>query len=309
MTIAGFTLTWALLNDAVQILILYVSFYWILRAARGSRFGQVLTGVGLLFTALIAFTYVFHFDVLSRIVQGLLFYLALSSVVIFQPEIRRILATIGSLLFQDANKYQSFRHRVTPEDIAQAVFRLATRRVGAIIAFERGISLRGYETSGITVDARLSSEMLRTIFYVGTPLHDGGVVIRAGRISSAHCLFPTSLQPELVESGTRHRAAVGLSEETDALVVVVSEERGQVSVAHNGRLIRYPDTGETSRVSLVRWIRKAMPEQKTAYDQFADWFRRRREKAARIFAPRKPATPPPENAPVASTTATKGTAA
>ena len=279
MTIAGFTITWALLNDAVQILILYLAFYWILRAARGSRFGQVLTGVGLLFAALIAFTYVFHFDVLSRIVQSLLFYLALSTVVIFQPEIRRILATIGSLLFQDANKYQNFRHR------------LATRRIGAIIAFERGISLRGYETSGVTVDARLSSEMLRTIFYVGTPLHDGGVVIRAGRISSAHCLFPTSLQPELVESGTRHRAAVGLSEETDALVIVVSEERGQVSVAHNGRLIRYPDTGDASRASLERWIRKAMPEQKTAYDQLAEWFRRRREKAARIFAPRKPTVP------------------
>lgn len=291
MTIAGFTITWALLNDAVQILILYLAFYWILRAARGSRFGQVLTGVGLLFAALIAFTYVFHFDVLSRIVQSLLFYLALSTVVIFQPEIRRILATIGSLLFQDANKYQNFRHRITPEDLAQTVFRLATRRIGAIIAFERGISLRGYETSGVTVDARLSSEMLRTIFYVGTPLHDGGVVIRAGRISSAHCLFPTSLQPELVESGTRHRAAVGLSEETDALVIVVSEERGQVSVAHNGRLIRYPDTGDASRASLERWIRKAMPEQKTAYDQLAEWFRRRREKAARIFAPRKPTVP------------------
>ena len=99
MTIWGITFDMALLNDAVQIFILYLVFYWLLRAARGSRFGQVLTGVGLLFAALIAFTYLFHFSVLSRIVQGLLFYLALSSVVIFQPEIRRILATIGSLLF------------------------------------------------------------------------------------------------------------------------------------------------------------------------------------------------------------------
>ena len=284
MTTEGFTFYLGLLNDVVQIFILYMVFYWLFRAARGSRFGQVLTGVGLLFTALIAFTYLFHFDVLSRIVQGLLFYLALSSVVIFQPEIRRILATIGSLLFQDRTRYLNYRGRVTPEMLTSHICKLAQRQMGALLAFERGISLKGYETSGVVLDAIISAELLLSIFKEPMPLHDGGVVIRHGRISSAHCLFPVSVRTELSESGMRHRAAVGLSEETDALVIVVSEETGKISVAHNGRLIRYPGTDADSQASLVRWIRKAMPQQKTAYEQLADWFNHRREKTARLFS-------------------------
>ena len=277
MTLGGIAFDLALLNDAVQIFILYMVFYWLLRAARGSRFGQVLTGVGLLFAALTAFTYLFHFDVLSRIVQGLLFYLALSSVVIFQPEIRRILATIGSLLFQDRNRFLNYRRTVTPEMLTAHICKLAQRQMGALLAFERGISLKGYETSGVVLDAIISAELLLSIFKEPMPLHDGGVVIRHGRISSAHCLFPVSVRTELSESGM-------LSEETDALVIVVSEETGRISVAHNGRLIRYPDIGEDSRASLVRWIRKAMPQQKTATEQIVDWFNHRREKAAKMFS-------------------------
>lgn len=284
MTFGGITFDWALLNDVVQIFILYLVFYWVLRAAKGSRFGQVLTGVGFLFAALYAFTYLFHFDVLSRLVQGLLFYLALSTVVIFQPEIRRVLATIGSLLFQDRNRTLNYRTRITPELFTSHIFKLAQRKMGALIAFERGISLRGYETSGVNLDALITSELLVSIFTEPLPLHDGGVVIRHGRLASAHCLFPVSVRSELSESGMRHRAAVGLSEETDALVVVVSEETGRVSVAHNGRLIRYPDTGDESRASLLRWIRKAMPQQKTAYEQVADWLRRRSDKAQKYFS-------------------------
>ena len=284
MTLGGFTFDTALLNDAVQIFILYLVFYWLLRAAKGSRFGQVLTGVGLLFAALIAFTYLLHFDVLSRIVQGLLLYLALSSVVIFQPEIRRILATIGSLLFQDRNRYMNYHGRVTPELLTAYICKLAQRQMGALLAIERGISLKGYEISGVMLDAIISAELLLSVFKEPMPLHDGGVIIRHGRLSSAHCLFPVSVRTELSESGMRHRAAVGLSEETDALVIVVSEETGRISVAHNGRLIRYPDTGDDSRASLVRWIRKAMPRQKSAYEQLADWFNHRREKAAKLFS-------------------------
>ena len=298
MTYAGITFDMALLNDAIQIFILYLVFYWVLRAAKGSRFGQVLTGGGMLFAALIAFTYLFHFDVLSRIVKGLLLYFALSSVVIFQPEIRRILATIGSLLFQDRNRYMNFHGRITPELLTTYICKLAQRKMGALLAIERGISLSGYEISGVMLDAIISAELLLSIFKEPMPLHDGGVVIRHGRLSSAHCLFPVSVRTELSESGMRHRAAVGLSEETDALVVVVSEETGRVSVAYNGRLIRYPDVEENSQAALLRWIRKAMPQQKTAYEQLADWFNHRREKAARLFG-RSHKTPPAAKAPAA----------
>ena len=267
-------LTWELVGDIVQIAILYLAIYSILKAARGSRFGQVLTGVGVLFGVSIAFTYLFRFEVLARILQMLLMYLALSSVVIFQPEIRRILATIGSLLFPESQA--SFdRRRVTPEMLADAIFELSKRRIGALIAFERAISLRGYEESGVQLDAIPSRELLLSIFTEPLPLHDGGVTMRNGRIASAHCLFPVSANPKLSESGMRHRAAVGLSDETDALVLAVSEETGSISIAHNGRIVRYSATDDDAQSSLLRWMRKAMPVKRTAYDQAADWFKAR----------------------------------
>ena len=270
--------------DVIQIFILYMVIYAILKGARGSRFGQVLMGSGVLFGLLIAFTLVFHFDVLSVIVRWLLLYLALSSVVIFQDEIRRILATMGSFLFQDRTRTHALlNERVTPEDLTTIIFKLAKSRTGALVAFERGISLRGFETSGVSLDALISSELFFSIFTEPMPLHDGGVVIRHGRIAAAPCLFPVSSQSDLSGSGMRHRAAVGLSEQTDALVIVVSEETGRVSVAHNGRLIRYPDAEENSRMAVLRWIRKAMPQQKTAAESMADWMKRRTDKAARLF--------------------------
>lgn len=264
---------WTLVRDIVQIAILYFAIYAILKAARGSRFGQVLTGVGILFGVSIAFTFLFHFDVLARILQMLLMYLALSTVVLFQPEIRRILAAIGSLMFSEANRPFD-RRKVTPEKMTEAVFDLAHRKLGALIAFERGISLRSYEESGIALDSIPSREILVSIFTPPLPLHDGGATIRNGRLVAAHCIFPVSVNHDLYESGMRHRAAVGLSEETDALVVVVSEESGRISIAHNGKLIRYA-SDDSSRESVLRWIRKAMPTKKTAGDRAAEWFKAR----------------------------------
>ena len=241
----------------VQIAILYLVIYAILKYAKGSRFGQVLTGVGLLAAVMIAFTFLFHFDVLSVIIRALLVYLAISTVVIFQPEIRRVLGQVGAFGFLDRPKYAA-DGSATPEFVVQTVVALADRRIGALIAFERGISLRSYEATGVAVDAMFSRELVEAIFTPPLPLHDGGMTIRNGRIASAHCVFPVSNNPELISSGMRHRAAVGLSDETDALVVAVSEETGSVSVAHNGRLIRY--TGDQRAQSLIRWISKAMPD-------------------------------------------------
>ena len=244
-------------SAVMQIAILYLVIYGILKYAKGSRFGQVLMGVGVLAAAMIAFTFIFNFDVLSVIVRSLLVYLAISTVVIFQPEIRRVLSQVGAFGYFDRPKYAA-DGAATPEFIVQTVVALADRRIGALIAFERGISLRGYEATGVALDAMLSRELVETIFTPPLPLHDGGMTLRNGRIAAAHCVFPVSNNPELISSGMRHRAAVGLSEETDALVIVVSEETGSVSVAHNGKLIRY--TGDQRATSLIRWVSKAMPE-------------------------------------------------
>jgi len=241
----------------VQIAILYLTIYAILKRARGSRFGQALAGVGMLAAAMFAFAYLFHFDVLTRIVQFLLLYLAVSTVVIFQPEIRRALMAFGAFGFVPKTN----RHAdgaATPEIVIDTLLDLAKDRMGALIALERGISLRSYEDTGVATDALFTRELVRSIFTPPLPLHDGGVVLRDGFLSSAHCIFPVSNNPELIASGMRHRAAVGLSEETDALVVVVSEERGTISVAHNGHLYSYER--ENAREPVLRWLTKAMPQ-------------------------------------------------
>ena len=243
-------------SAVAQVAILYVVIYTILKYAKGSRFGQALMGVGILAAAMFAFAFLFHFDVLSTLIRYLLIYLAISTVVIFQPEIRRILSQVGAFGYLDRPKYAQ-DGAATPDFMTETILALADRRVGALLAFERGISLRSYEDTGVRTDAVFSRELVEAIFTPPLPLHDGGLTIRNGRIAAAHCVFPISNNPDLVSSGMRHRAAVGLSEETDALVVVVSEETGVVSVAHNGRLIRY--VGDQRAQSLVRWINKALP--------------------------------------------------
>lgn len=242
--------------DIVQILVLYVAIYALLKGAKGSRFGQALMGIGVLTTLLVLFSIMFNFDVLSRIIQILLVYMAISSVVIFQPEIRRFLQTVGAFGYFEKPKHNN-EGIATPELIVETLQELAKRRMGALIAFERGISLRPYEATGVETDAIFTPELVKSIFTPPLPLHDGGMVMKNGRISSAHCIFPVSNNPNLMASGMRHRAAVGLSEETDALVIVVSEERGAISIARNGRLFRY-NANETT--SLLRWIARAMPE-------------------------------------------------
>lgn len=242
----------------IEIGILSLVFYAILKGAKGSRFGQALMGVGVLVSILTLFTYLFHFHVLSLLIKYLLIYFAISSVVIFQPEIRRFLATIGAL-GNIKNRKGTNRHTpLTSELFAEIVQELSAKRMGALFAFERGISLRGYEESGTALDAVISPELIVTLFTPPLPLHDGGAVIRNGRLASAHCLFPVSHNPSLARNGMRHRAAVGISEETDAIVIIVSEETGNVSVAHNGKIITYPADAGTAALS--RWISKALPD-------------------------------------------------
>lgn len=261
-----------MLSDVAQILILYLVIYSILKAAKGSRVGQVLTGVGIIAAAMVAFTFLFRFDVLSHIVQAILVYLAISTVVIFQPEIRRVLGQVGAFGYLERPKHYA-DGAATPELVVDAVLALSERRIGALIALERGISLRGYESTGVAADAIFTRELVTCLFTPPLPLHDGGVTIRNGRIAAAHCVFPVSNNPDLVARGMRHRAAVGLSEETDALVVVVSEETGAVSIAHNGKLVTYPL--DARRTSLMRWVTKAMLGRGRRTDTVAGWLQKK----------------------------------
>lgn len=219
----------------VQIVVLACIFYYIFLFFRGTRGAQVLVGLVLLLVILIGLTQIFNLHALNWILRRFSVFLGVALLIIFQPEIRRALAELG--------KQPAFvvpvEKRTAVDHIVQAVVLLAEQRVGALIAIEREIGTRAIQETGTKLDARIVPELLASIFFPHTPLHDGGVIIRGNRIMAAGCVFPLSQKVELHKKlGVRHRAAAGLSEETDAVVVVVSEETGTISVSYRGRLSR-----------------------------------------------------------------------
>ena len=219
----------------LEILILWAGLYWLWVFFRGTRGAKVLTGLAVLFLVMSVLSEFFELKVIGRLLQYLSTFLVLAVVVIFQPELRRALAALGSnRLFTSASGT-----RETTELITEIAFDLSNQQLGALIAIERDTNIESFADSGVTIDCQLSSELAVTIFFPKTPLHDGGIIIRDDRIVSAACVFPVSQRVDLDRTlGTRHRAALGLSEESDALVIVVSEETGIVSICHRGRIER-----------------------------------------------------------------------
>lgn len=236
---------WPGWNGIFEILVLAVAIYYILLFISGTRGAQVLSGLVVLVVSLIGVTYLFKLDTLGWILQRLSALLAVGLLVIFQPEIRRALAELGTRQFFGNSNNQEPIHEV----IVRAVMQLAEQKIGAIIAIERGVSTEHVQTAATKLDAIASPELLGSIFFPHTPLHDGGVIIKGSRIVAAGCLFPLTQRGKLSsELGTRHRAAIGMTEETDAIVVVVSEETGTISLAFHGKLRRGFDEERLSRI-------------------------------------------------------------
>ena len=196
-------------------------------AARAAS--PVVYGFVLLLLSLTALSLILKLEVLSWILRSFVAFAAVAILIIFQPELRKILAELGTHPFFNAVHEQ----RETIEVIIQAVERFAEVRIGALIAIEQSIQLQEATESGIIVDCEATPEMLETIFFPNNAIHDGGVIIKGDRIAYAACIFPLTQRKDLNPSlGTRHRAAIGLAEETDAVVVVVSEETGSLSHAY-----------------------------------------------------------------------------
>jgi diadenylate cyclase len=170
------------------------------------------------------------------ILRTLFFYLPLAVIVLFAQELRRALAAFGRTPF--FSWVSGFRADETVSDVVLAVTSLASRRVGALIVLERREGLKTYIENGVRLDAAVTYDLLVTIFAPGTPLHDGAAIVTGERVAAAACFLPLSLKEGLSKRfGTRHRAAIGVTEETDALAIVVSEERGSISLARDGRLL------------------------------------------------------------------------
>jgi diadenylate cyclase len=223
--------------DLLDIAIVSILIYEFLKLIRGTRAVQMAAG-SLLIIALFYISRLAPLQTLNWMIRNVLVYVAFAAIVIFQSDIRRALAHFGRAgFFRYFNRQEAVDETI--EEVVVASSTLAAHRIGAIIAIEREIGLRNYIESGIPIDAEITYDLLVTIFQPDTPLHDGAVVIQENRIAAAACFLPLTVNPKLSRDlGTRHRAAIGLTEENDAVAVVLSEERGQIALSIDGTLER-----------------------------------------------------------------------
>jgi diadenylate cyclase len=245
-TFSHLTFTW---RDAVDVLIVALIAYMLLRLIRGTRAVQMVLGILTVFV-IYEIAVFLNLIALRTILQALFFYVPFAIIVLFAQELRRALATVGHTPF--FAWFSGYQAEETISDIVLAVTSLSARRTGALIVLERREGLKNYIENGVRLDSAVSYDLLVTVFAPGTPLHDGAVILSGERVAAAACFLPLSLNEGLSKRfGTRHRAAIGITEETDALAVVVSEERGTISVARNGQMIEDLD-GKGLRDLLLR---------------------------------------------------------
>lgn len=222
-------------RSGVEIGILWAVIYYSYLYFRGTRGAKVLTGLLVLLLTLTLVSQLLKLQVIFWLIRSFTAFLAITLVVIFQPELRRALAALGSQhIFATVTQKKE-----TIEVVAEATFELSNRQLGALIALERDSNIHAFAESGVNIDSELSTELIVTIFHPRTPLHDGGLILRNDRILSAACIFPVSQRHDLERDlGLRHRAGLGITEESDAIAIVVSEETGNVSICHRGRIER-----------------------------------------------------------------------
>lgn len=238
------------LQDAVDIGIIAFVIYRIIDLIRGTRAARMLVGLFVVFLAYVA-SQSFDLYTLNWILDNFLSSVLLIIVVIFQHDIRRALTQVGTGPFFGAEHRM---HGQDLEELVRAVVALASKRIGALIVFEREVGLNEYVEGGTRLDARISKELIGSVFLTSSPIHDGAVVVRRGRVAAAGCFLPLTTNPHVSKTlGTRHRAAIGLTEETDAVVIVVSEEEGSISLVSEGRITRDLDAG-TLRSTLQKLL-------------------------------------------------------
>jgi uncharacterized protein (TIGR00159 family) len=231
--------------DTIDILLVTLGIYWLLLLIRGTRAVQILVGLLVIF-ALSLLSELFDFSTLGLVLQNFVGSAVVIMVILFQQDIRRALARVGGL-FPNVSVLQESQ---IVEEVIRAAQILAQKRVGALIVLERDTGLDDQIEAGQRIDAVVSKELLTAIFLPYSPLHDGAVIIQDGRMTAVGCILPLTLRTDLPEGvGTRHRAAVGITEETDALVIVVSEETATISVVMAGEMIHGLD-GPRLRVVL-----------------------------------------------------------
>jgi len=242
-------------NAVIDILLVAVIIYELLALIKGTRAAYMLVGVAVLALALY-FSSVSELATLNWLLSALLPYTVFALIVVFSAEIRQALAGLGRRLLLSRGRA---READVYDDIVLAANLFSQNQTGALMVIEREIGLRTYVESGVPLDARLSYDLLATIFRPSAPLHDGAVIVQKDRIAAAACFLPLSMNPVLsTQLGTRHRAGIGVTEETDAIAVIVSEETGAISLAVGGKIERDLSV-EQLRERLGELLRRYVP--------------------------------------------------
>jgi diadenylate cyclase len=227
-------------QDILDILLVTVILYRLLLIIKGTKAAQMLIGLGVLFIAFVLSKYLGLYTI-DWIIQSLWAQLVLAIIILFQPEIRRTLAQMGEARFLPS--FTTAEELRSLEEIIKASVALSNRKIGALIVIEKDTNLKDFIEMGTQLDAKVSRELLLSIFHPTAPIHDGAVIIRGNRVVAAGCFLPLTLSAEISKSlGTRHRAGIGLTEETDAVVIIVSEETGGITTAIGGDLKKNVDT-------------------------------------------------------------------
>lgn len=266
------------ITDIIEILIIAFLIYHIIKWVKSTRAWSLMRGLAILLLFWILAS-MFHFNAIIWIFVKTINVGIIAIIIVFQPEFRKALEQLGQknimspfYTFGESKEKEERFSDHTVSELLRATFELAKTKTGALMVIEQDVTLREYEQTGISVDALISSQLLINIFEHNTPLHDGAVIIRGNRITSATCYLPLSDNMTLSKDlGTRHRAGVGISEVTDSLTIIVSEQTGKVSIAKNGDLIRNLDveylkakltevqkrsTGEVKKIKLWKGKRK-----------------------------------------------------
>lgn len=224
--------------EIIDVAVVAFVLYQLLRLLRGTQGTQILVGLVLLAVVGVIST-TFNLVLLSWLFRNATFYIVIAVIVMFQPELRRAFDQFGRIghIGRPLGRFSTRQYNEAISETIRAVERLSTKRTGALIAFERDVGLEDYAATGVRINGEVSAEMLQSIFYPNSPLHDGAVIVRGNRIISAGCLLPLPEEGTVKQRlGTRHRAALGLSLASDALVLVVSEESGNISVVEEGKI-------------------------------------------------------------------------
>lgn len=248
------------LSSALDIIIVTSLFYGVLMVVRGTRADQVLRGVILLFIFFSIMASLFHLTMVDWLLHNSPVVLLVAIPIIFQPELRRALEQVGrtsAIINHPLATLSTPMQTSAAEEIVDGVTRLAQRHYGALIVLEGTTGLQDFVQSGSRMDSLISADLIVTVFFVNGPLHDGAMIVRGDRIVAAGCVLPLTDNPRAAGRGTRHRAAIGITEQTDAACIVVSEETGTISIARAGnlmtnltreRLLRYLEAFYSSKV-------------------------------------------------------------